>query len=1041
MLMTIFVRLMKFAVGVLVLFAIVPTPAASQTIPPIPTTHPRILLVGTELQRLRDDLNNNAAYATRFRNMVDGVVFNGNDVYEYKPWYSAMIGVIRGSAMYPQYCTHAVSHIDAFVASEEAIIATGQRATVSYDSYLYVGDIIGDVMLVYDWCNSVITSAQKTRWLDYSSRAVANVWDPDHAQWGGVLQTWSGWSINDPINNYYYSFLRATMLYGLAAKHDRSDADTWLTMFRTTKIGNQLVPMFNSDLVGGGSREGTGYGTAMRSLFHLYYVWEKTTGERLADLTPHTNKSMLYLTHAITPYLQGPIDPQRPDELKPNYFAPIGDHARDSTATFYDYQRDSLLALASLYRGTPVARRVRANLALSGVPQMHDSFNMVYDYFYGGADPGTAANLNTAYRGAGTGHLFARSAWTPTATWLGFLAGPYAESHAHQDGLSLLVYKNGWLINDANMQSHSGLQAAQDAHGLVTQRVGGNLVPMWETSSSSAQMTALSHRPLYLYAAANQGTLFNHPNTGNPGVQSKREVVYLKPDVVVVFDRVQYTAGSSVKTFQLPTPYLPAISGRIATISNGTSSLRLHAVAPTSASLVSTPFATIDSDFTGGGYRIDVTATGSGETRFMNVLSIDNAAATVTGSPTDSGEVTVALTDGRSVLLRFNAAAPGGTIEIRNGSGQILVSEPLASTVEAIPDTIPTQESLTVSKTGTGSGIVTSLPAGISCGSTCNGLFDSGTPITLSASANSGSTFTGWTGAGCSGTGTCQITIGGTTTVSAAFTPIPLTVPGAPTSLVGTPGNQRIVVGFAPPVSNGGSAITGYTLSCTAGAFTGTVTGAISPLALAGLTNNTSYDCSVKASNAVGTGPASAIVTVTPVSNAPLTLVGVKSRKAHGNAGDFDLPIKLNQGVGGAITVEPRNNGTGHTLLFQFNDVVNSVSSASVVDQLSATAGSAIPVAAGYVVTVPMTGVADSKRVTVTLAGVNGGANFQVSLGFFIADFNDSRALNASDISALKTHVTQPIDMNNFRFDLNADGAINGADLSLAKVRSGKVMP
>ena len=59
---------------------------------------------------------------------------------------------------------------------------------------------------------------------------------------------------------------------------------------------------------------------------------------------------------------------------------------------------------------------------------------------------------------------------------------------------------------------------------------------------------------------------------------------------------------------------------------------------------------------------------------------------------------------------------------------------------------------LTVSKGGTGSGTVTSSPAGINCGSTCSATYNSGTSVTLTAAAASGSTFGGWSGA-CSGTG------------------------------------------------------------------------------------------------------------------------------------------------------------------------------------------------------------------------------------------------------------------------------------------------
>ena len=62
-----------------------------------------------------------------------------------------------------------------------------------------------------------------------------------------------------------------------------------------------------------------------------------------------------------------------------------------------------------------------------------------------------------------------------------------------------------------------------------------------------------------------------------------------------------------------------------------------------------------------------------------------------------------------------------------------------------------TQPALTVVKSGTGSGTVSSSPAGISCGGTCTGVFNLKTPVTLTATADAGSTFTGWIGT-CTGT-------------------------------------------------------------------------------------------------------------------------------------------------------------------------------------------------------------------------------------------------------------------------------------------------
>jgi hypothetical protein len=70
---------------------------------------------------------------------------------------------------------------------------------------------------------------------------------------------------------------------------------------------------------------------------------------------------------------------------------------------------------------------------------------------------------------------------------------------------------------------------------------------------------------------------------------------------------------------------------------------------------------------------------------------------------------------------------------------------------------------------GTGSGTVTSDPAGIECGLTCSASFAYDTVVTLTAKPSSPSTFAGWNGGGCSGTGTCQITMNADQQVIATF--------------------------------------------------------------------------------------------------------------------------------------------------------------------------------------------------------------------------------------------------------------------------------
>ena len=76
---------------------------------------------------------------------------------------------------------------------------------------------------------------------------------------------------------------------------------------------------------------------------------------------------------------------------------------------------------------------------------------------------------------------------------------------------------------------------------------------------------------------------------------------------------------------------------------------------------------------------------------------------------------------------------------------------------------------LAVSHAGSGAGTVTSSPAGISCPGACSHSYTQGTTVTLTPAAAPGSTFAGWSGGGCSGTGTCTVTMSADQSVTATF--------------------------------------------------------------------------------------------------------------------------------------------------------------------------------------------------------------------------------------------------------------------------------
>lgn len=84
--------------------------------------------------------------------------------------------------------------------------------------------------------------------------------------------------------------------------------------------------------------------------------------------------------------------------------------------------------------------------------------------------------------------------------------------------------------------------------------------------------------------------------------------------------------------------------------------------------------------------------------------------------------------------------------------------------------------SLTITVSGTGTGSVTSNPAGIACPPTCTASFDDGAVVSVAAEPQSGSSFGGFSG-DCSGTSPCQLTMTADRTVDAAFESVPTPAP------------------------------------------------------------------------------------------------------------------------------------------------------------------------------------------------------------------------------------------------------------------------
>ena len=119
-----------------------------------------------------------------------------------------------------------------------------------------------------------------------------------------------------------------------------------------------------------------------------------------------------------------------------------------------------------------------------------------------------------------------------------------------------------------------------------------------------------------------------------------------------------------------------------------------------------------------------------------------------------------------STFVGWSGAGCSGT-----GACQVTLSSDMAVTATFQRLTSAT---LTVALAGSGSGTVTSSPAGIACPGSCSYAYEPGMQVTLTAAPASGSRFAGWEGSGCSGAGACQVTMGSVAAVTATFEKLPI---------------------------------------------------------------------------------------------------------------------------------------------------------------------------------------------------------------------------------------------------------------------------
>jgi hypothetical protein len=249
-------------------------------------------------------------------------------------------------------------------------------------------------------------------------------------------------------------------------------------------------------------------------------------------------------------------------------------------------------------------------------------------------DPRASYPLN--YFLPGLGQLYSRTSWRTDATWFRYIFGWRGIDHQHGETNHFGFYRKGeWLTKKT--VGYGNLSASSDNMNTLTikndppahnsssdyRHLLGERGSQWLFAIEDPRLLALSMKPSFVYAL---GDATNHYNSNyersHDVVHASRSIIWLKPDHIVIYDRVETGKANRFKRFWLQLPAEPKIEGRRVSVKTPKGqTLHLHSLLPQQATLSAQPLADSPANHEPMKRRLRVEASGHPKrTRFLHVL-------------------------------------------------------------------------------------------------------------------------------------------------------------------------------------------------------------------------------------------------------------------------------------------------------------------------------------------------------------------------------------------------------------------------------------